>query len=367
MKPSALVAVVITAVGCCTAVYFGVHALTKVDKPAVHEPPMDGMATTDFEFPEAYAEAEPKLVPIVRNRVGQENARMIMATDPLADLPAAVPHKDLGGGLWGEVALETPDRFIRVPANEWKKWNVDFDTAFAKAVTTMDKKTRARLQMSKQGFYTGLSNNENATALLLLPIFDGLGLEGAPVFATPRPNVLLIADSSSSDALEELKTRLDAACEADENDNCDLRVRTKNQAGSFVPYAAGTFATVAHHADAAEASGQKNFLEQKLGKGDDAPFIASVSVVRKGDDEFSYAVHTQGVRTLLPRAEYIAFMHFDERTQKTTPVAMGAFARVEAIMGSRWRKTQLFPERWLVSEFPSDEELKRIGFEKLKP
>ena len=79
---------------------------------------MDGMATTDFELPSTYAEAEPKLVPIVRNRVGQENARVVMAKDLPSDLPPVAPHKDLGGDLWGEVALETPDQYIRVPVDQ---------------------------------------------------------------------------------------------------------------------------------------------------------------------------------------------------------------------------------------------------------
>jgi hypothetical protein len=82
-----------------------------------------------------------------------------------------------------------------------------------------------------------------------------------------------------------------------------------------------------------------------------------------GEDEndvFSFAVWTEGIETLLPRTERVMFF----RPGAVNPIAAAApWHKMEKIVGHLLTDTDLYPRRYLVSEFPSDEELTQLGKE----
>ena len=72
--------------------------------------------------PATFAEAEAHVVPLVRERISYEMARIIAAADPLKALPPEPPHRELTGELWGVLGYETPEQFVRLDAPTLSRW-----------------------------------------------------------------------------------------------------------------------------------------------------------------------------------------------------------------------------------------------------
>jgi hypothetical protein len=90
-------------------------------------------------------------------------------------------------------------------------------------------------------------------------------------------------------------------------------------------------------------------------------FVASFSGIRKegSEDLLSYCVWSKSVRTLLPKTNLIAFNDGQDTT-------LCEWDRVEDVVGSLMEKIpDLYPERYRVDDFPSDEQMALIGEAKL--
>jgi hypothetical protein len=86
-------------------------------------------------------------------------------------------------------------------------------------------------------------------------------------------------------------------------------------------------------------------------------FVASYSGVKKDDgDIYSYAVWSNGVKTLLPKAEWVMFF----RGKGDLP-AVARWEKVEEVVGHLMKATDYYPERVQVEEFPSEKELAALG------
>lgn len=320
-------------------------------------------------IPSRWEDAEPHIIPIVRLRVGQEIARLMVEKGPIDRLTPLPPHMDLGAGFWGELAYETKKQFIRIPAQQWTRWNRSFDAAWPAAMQRLAKRSETPLGRGGKALKVGQFGDDNDTARVLVPtVFEPLGLPSF-VVAMPRPSVLLVADPKDETALDELAERLLTEYSAG---NADLHVFTWT-AAKLAPFApaktsrlAAKFLDLERSATQADLKAQTEALRTRLGEGDDAPFVASFFRVKnpRTNDEFTYVVHTEQVTTLLPRAEVVCFTRVDLATNTGTPQACASWDKVYATMKDRWKETPLYPPRWLVSEFPRPEELKAFGFEK---
>jgi hypothetical protein len=85
--------------------------------------------------------------------------------------------------------------------------------------------------------------------------------------------------------------------------------------------------------------------------------ISRPAVQKKDGDVVSYCVWGEGVDSLLPVTEKVAFMqHGRER-----PVALGDWARVMEVAGDLMEPTEDDPRRYRVQEFPDQAALQAIG------
>jgi hypothetical protein len=87
-------------------------------------------------------------------------------------------------------------------------------------------------------------------------------------------------------------------------------------------------------------------------------FVASFSAVRKKDgDMFSYSVWGEGLDSLLPVTQKVAFV----RKGRERPVALGDWARVVEVAGGLMEPTEHYPPRYRVREIPDEASLEAIG------
>jgi hypothetical protein len=87
-------------------------------------------------------------------------------------------------------------------------------------------------------------------------------------------------------------------------------------------------------------------------------FVASFSAVQKKDGEVaSYCVLGEGLDSLLPVTQKVAFM----RKGRGCPVALGHWARVVEVAGSLMKATEHYPPRYRVRVIPDEAALAAIG------
>jgi hypothetical protein len=104
----------------------------------------------------------------------------------------------------------------------------------------------------------------------------------------------------------------------------------------------------------------KNYAEQKetLDETTDKDtFVASFSIVQKPETGhfMTYCVWPKDVLALLPRTDIIAFMQ-----EGKTPV-VADWDRVVEVVGHLMEPLDIYPQRFRVSDFPTDEQFTAMG------
>lgn len=319
-------------------------------------------------LPPTFAEAEAHLVPIVRPRVSWEVARLLVVDDPLGTVPPETPHVPVGEGLWGALAYETDEQFLRVDGVQLTRWNVTFEKAWTGAMDRLAKRSSAPSFRRDHGLVTVAFGDANASARVLLPsVLASAKLAGDLAVAVPRPDELLVASASDDEALGTLAARLDGG--GGDGEVRVVRVGASGQTTDFElpPGHAlhARFRGLRRAAEDMDDRRQRDTLREKLGDRDDVPFVATRMHVKNptSGDELVLAIHSEGVPTLLPQADWVVFQRVDMATRTSSVIACGPWERVFALQKERWKPTPLWPPRWLAAELPPARELKDLGCE----
>jgi hypothetical protein len=107
---------------------------------------------------------------------------------------------------------------------------------------------------------------------------------------------------------------------------------------------------------------QKDLLDALHERAGTDIWVASYSAVRNDETgkSHSYCVWSQGVDTLLPRADQVYFF-VPEGDKGGTVVARASWERVLQVAGHLMQPQGVYPARFRVTEFPTDEQLAAIG------
>jgi hypothetical protein len=318
-------------------------------------------------LPATYAEAEPKLVPLLRERIDWEIARIMAVPDPLVSLPPEAPHVNVTDDLWGMLGYETEDQFLRVDGTALTKWNVSFDDAWRAAISRFAAKAVTPMATATSGLREVRYGDGNDSARLLVPQRLPLaGLNGDPVFAAPRKDLVLLVGADDLAGLEALTTHLNEEWKHGAESLRLVRIHDGKTSAFDVPVTHPLHVRLAFLKAAAEQRDeelQREQLRARLGNGDDAPFVATPKRIRhtKTGAEVTFVVHTEQTPTVLTRADYVVFRRVDLVGKTVTTLACGPWDTVFRMMKGRWKETPLRPSRWLANEIPAPAELKRLG------
>lgn len=108
-----------------------------------------------------------------------------------------------------------------------------------------------------------------------------------------------------------------------------------------------------------EYAEQKQALEKWTERKGIDVFVPSFSGLQKDGKGFSYCVWTKGVPSWLPKTDLVFF--FDKEADVKGAVAWG---RVAAELADMMEPLDYWPPRWAVSDFPTKEQLERMGAER---
>ena len=318
------------------------------------------------QLPATFAEAEAKLVPIVRERISYEVARIMASPKPHVALRPEPPHVALTDDLWGVLAYETEDQFLRIEAEVLGGWNVSFDKVWPEAVERLEQRSQAGTTYVVDGVRELRFKDGNDSARVLFPsLLAKQPLPGGAVAAMPKEDMLLVAGAEDGEALQALGKRLLGEWDRGAQNARLVRVG-EGKATPFAPTGPkpleAMFTDLRRSTEQRDEGLQREALKKRLGEGEDAPFVTTVMRAKNPttDVELTVVVHTEGVDSLIARADYVWFKRVDVEKRTATTLGCGAWDAVYPLMKGRWKETPLHPARWLATSLPTAKELKGL-------
>ena len=280
---------------------------------------------------------------------------------------ARTPARDLAGGLAAALVFDGEKAMAFITEDQLARWHVSFDDALAIAVNNLKTKSMGRFKQLAPGLYASpWRDNYDAARLLLPGAFAGLALRGKPVVTVPNRDTLLVTGSEDLKALGVLASATEQAVQEPRPISAVPLVQEGATWRAFIPAAPQElrerYRGMLLGAQSSDYADQKELLDEAYQRSGTDLFVASFKAVQgpKTGGVVSYCTWTNGADSLLPRTDFVIFMDGDEKNMHIA--ASAPWARVEKVVGARLKPQGLTPERFRAATFPSDEEIRALGF-----
>ena len=321
-----------------------------------------GVLTHLKKLPDEFDAASPDLRPRLWPRVALEQERLRGRLDDEDGGLPALPGESVGEHLIACLAYDWPESVRSIGDEDLRRWGVTFYEAREVAKRNLEEATpgHARLGENLHTFITG--DSYDAARLTLVERIQDLETAGKPVAMVPNRNSLLITGSDDEVGLA-IMARL--ASQAIEEPYALSGVPLILDDGAWLDGMPPDDHPSLRQFKQVETNwlGPLYFEQKKLldavheRQGIDV-YVANFSAVQKNDgDVVSYCVWGQGIDSLLPVTEKVAFM----QQGRDRPVALADWARVMEVVGDLMEPTEDYPRRYRVREFPGGAALDAIG------
>jgi len=312
----------------------------------------------------SFDEARDKLVAAVREReyfaLASLQERLGGEKEPMTLL-----HEPISEWFARTLVVDFPNHMRIVDRDAGLGW--DQTTGELSALGLERLKDRAGPRFADEGgVFRGLWNDEYDSSRILVPgIFDALPLKGDPVVALPNRLTLLAAGSDDPAAIKRMLAMAEriVRTKLKPQNPAPLIIRG-GQIGDFdVPPGSPIFNDVQRARKLAALfayEAQQKALERLYRKDGKDLSVASHGLGQLEDGSYSsWAVWTRDVPTLLPAADTVVFVDL-ELLKHNRVVARVPWERVLASLSDSMLDTKMFPPRWYVSRFPSEEQIRTM-------
>ncbi|HEV3256881.1 MAG TPA: hypothetical protein VG013_08390 [Gemmataceae bacterium] len=324
-------------------------------RPAVVKSFVRTWFTYRKEIPTDFEDARHDLLPGIRNRAFYEIAKLTLP--PEVNWPYRVLADSLGVGL----VYDLPESMMQVQQHHLDGWRVTFDEAFEAALRNLPGITPHGMAAVGPGLWVSPWKDNYDPSRLLLPDFIRQHeVSGDPVVMVPNRDTLLLTSSDDAEGLARLAALAEEAYAQPRSiSGVALRLTAEDEWQPFLPGEAHQkFRTLRLRStgdDYAAQADDLKALHEKTGKD---IFVATFSALQKKEthEVRSYCVWSEGVVALLPRTDDIFFFRPRGREEGDI-VATAPWERVQSALADLMKPAGLYPERYLVEDFPSEEQL----------
>lgn len=322
---------------------------------------LSGVVGDDAKSPTNYAQAKPLLLPVVRSSgaIGVAMTAGLRAPDGAA-MPAIV-HRHLVADLEVSLVVDRPRSMAYVNAENLKAWSVSFDQAFEDALQNLrGLREHGGWAEIHPGLWQGMWGDTYESSRLLLPdLIHRLGVSD-PVAMVPFRDVLLVTSGGNAQGLKQLVEM--AAGSADRNTrwvSFELLKLNGTLWESFAPPDHSATVRDLSKRNLADAyASQKQILDAHFQERGVDIFVASHSLAHKvGEGLSSYAVWSEGVDTLMPEADMVAFYRPDH---KGSGQLILPWAVAQEHFGPFFEPTDYTPTRYRLRGFPQAQALEAV-------
>jgi hypothetical protein len=324
-----------------------------------------GWFTPQKGIPEQFDEVHPDLLPMVRARTYYEVTQLRLRVEDLDD--PGCPYQVLGEHLAIGLGYDLPESIVQIRQAMLAGWGVSFEQALEAARANLLGITQDPLQAVARGVWRSpWRDNHDASRLVLADYIRSHELRGDPVAVVPNRDSLLVTGVEDVAGLERLA---EMAHEAADHPRFISTIPLRLQGDTWVPFLPApehplhhTFRTLWLRSFASDYADQKEALDTLNEKRGEDLFVASCTVVQKRDsgEMRSYCVWTEGITSWLPRTDDVALFHVPEGAEEGEIVGLFPWERVQQVAGHLMERLEVYPERYRVSDFPSQEQIRLL-------
>ena len=316
----------------------------------------------DLIIPADYHTARPNLIPVIRER---------WQVVPAITSPAGLPHVVVGEHLAVVVAYNSHRRLLPIDHDTLTAWGVSIGEVIQQAITKVGSPGAAFERLSGSGRAYRVSGGPGAVAATLqIPsLLPEIAISGRPLVMPAHPECLYV--TGDQDTLGQ-RAMLRAAEESAGRRHSLVGHSLRLEEGGWSPWLPGRshYSYVGYHALATRAAWQRYEAQNEAlieGRYDSHPpgecFVSSLMPIRDpatGAPQ-SAATWSKGVRCLLPRTDVIAFVEPQLSDNKALIYGLVPWGTAAAVMGDMLEPQGVYPERYLVKGFPSDEQIAEMS------
>ena len=312
-------------------------------------------------IPENFAAARQSLLPSVRDPLTFDLQRLLLPEGEAGKYRPA--YQMLGDCYCVSVVHDGATTMSYVNQDQFTTWDVPLSRALEYALDNLAARP-ANVETIAPGLFAfDTRDSYDAARLLLKDRVRALALRGRPVAAIPNRECLLLTGEDDRDGLERLARLIEERFDHPRAIGTCPLVLDGEAWRPFVPPGSDALAVryrnLAVKNQGTRYADQKRVLEKLYEKRGTDVFVASFSgFSAKGGDTaiHSYCVWSQGVPSLLPKTDLVAFVGNNRDQRSLYPWDL-----VVAEVGALMKPQQMVPERWSVTEFPSPEALSKLA------
>ncbi len=318
-------------------------------------------------LPAQFEDVHPDLLPSVRSRSYYEFAMLQLQIEGARDLN--YPQQSLGDHLSVGLVYDLPDCMRTIVAQDLDNWQVNYFEAYEAALTNLRHKEDPVFVSPAQGVYlSATGDNYDASRMVLVDMIRQFEVEGDPVVMVPNRDTLIVTGTRELNGLKVMLARAKQALE-EPRPISSLAFRLEND--EWVEWLPdldhplhAQFALLRLRSFGQQYAEQKELLEKLHGRKGEEVYVAEFSAAQNSitGELHSYCVWSEGVDTLLPKTDQIYFFRpANRQNNDEQTLAHCRWDEVQRIAGAMLELDDIYPERYRVRTFPSEQQLQILS------
>jgi hypothetical protein len=317
---------------------------------------------SNYELPPDFEDIQPDLLPVVRSRFFLESVQL-QAQLRGSDVPN-VPCQVVGEHLAMSLVYDLPHAMRSIGHDDLDRWDVNFYQALETARQNLEQLSNvAFANINNHCFASATGDNYDASRLVLVELIRRLPVRGEPVAMVPNRDSLIITGSDDEAGLQIMAKLANESLQQPRPISTIALQLEGDQWQPWLPEAGTplheTFRELRLKTLASEYSEQAELLMQ-LHEAHHGERPANFNLIQDTTTQrvSSYCVWTEGAPALLPEADQIAFVALDASGGRM--LGMVDWDWAQQVMGSSMHPQNLYPERWLVRDFPTGQQCEQL-------
>jgi uncharacterized protein YtpQ (UPF0354 family) len=312
------------------------------------------------DLPDEFEDAKHDLLPVVRSRWHFESTALQGEVE--SGVRTSWPYQVLGEHFGVGLVYDLPEAMRSIPQSNLDAWGVTFYEAMevaCKNLLALPSKF-IRPPSGKGVYLSATGDSYDASRLLLADLIRQFRVRGDPIAMIPNRDNLIVTGAAD---LRGLWAMSNLAAEAIKKPRLISGIALRLDGDEWVPW----LPKVSHpsyndlqrlqlQSFGHDYADQKDLLDKLHAKNGEDVFAATFSVIRSPHSRvFSYATWTDTKNTLLPKTDVVVLGRISGKP------AMVEWQKVVDVVGDLMEAVDIYPPRFRVRGFPSDDKLAAMG------
>jgi uncharacterized protein YtpQ (UPF0354 family) len=314
-------------------------------------------------IPSDFASVKSSLMPVIRDAAYYSMTHLMNRKSGKEDPGFDVVVKDLVAGLVTGLAYDTERNITSIDREHFDQWGVSLEEAFKAAKENLWERTDPGRFAGQNGVYWGeWHDSYDSSRVLLTEVIYRLSVDGDPVAFVPNRDQLWVTGTNNQAGLAALlKAGAESHFKQGHALSPDLYVLLDGTWKLYVPEdqsLRNLLLPMKRQRDAIDYSQQQGLLNDIHNLEEIDIFVASYKIFEREDGSaYSTSIWSNGIDSLLPQAENIAFLVDLEGKDNFLVPWEAAMSVIGSLLE---QEPGLMPVRYRVREFPDAEQLVRL-------